>query len=203
MANDPIEPQAKALADEALSNFNLSEYLEGEASVPTDTVTVVLKADAVFKRAQLIEKRDRDFAVEGKGITGEHELDGEIERLTEEISGSVATFDMRAMYAAERRAISDRVKRDHPVAKNATEEERAQVEVTRRDATIEKWIQKSVTKVVLPNGKVLTGSMSDEGIASLRATLHDTQWEKLEAKFGELSLAGDIFDSEVDAGFPG
>lgn len=207
-------------ANTAVESFDLNSFLSEKAAAPEDSVTVYLDAGTAYQIDALKRRHDEWQREEGealerrrgepRGIADEPEVpddlvnvDERIEALQEQIKDSGLRVYMRGVGDVEQRLIANKVIREHPISKNATDEERALREKERGTLTLEAWLQKAITKVVRVSDGAVAPAPSADGIAALHTALYETEWNKLVGLFDALSYANGLFEQAVDAGFPG
>lgn len=195
--------------EQAVESFDLEEFITANTAVPTDTVTVYTDTQTAYEIEAL--KREHEEAVQRsgkggpKGIADEadpilEEYEDRVEALQEKIKSSALTLHMRAVNEAERKVLVKKVFKDIKISKNASEEERGEKEIQREDETFIAWYSASVTKIVRPDGAVVS-DVKPEHLRALKTALYDSEWIKIAQKFESLSFAAHLVDKAVDAGF--
>ena len=186
------------------TTFDFTKYVSEKATVPDDSVVVYLDAKTAYEIDRL--KADHDEWQKNPGarsITEMADVDERLEAMQEKIKESALTFHMRAVGEPERRVLQEAVRRDYPLHKSATEDERETIDAQRYEATLNSWVGAAITKVVTPEGAESRDKFDREKVADLRNLLHVGEWQKLVRLVNELSFNESLIDRAVDAGFPG
>lgn len=186
------------------TTFNFTDYLADKATVPDDTVDIYLDAKTAYEIDRLKQEHDawqRDPSA--RTITEMTEIDERLEELQERVKASAVTVHLRALGGPERQVLQERVRKDYPLPKNATEDERESIDAQRYEATLNAWVGAAIVKIVRPDGATDHSKFDREAVADLRNVLHVGEWSKLVSLLNELSFNESLMDRAVDAGFPG
>ena len=186
------------------TTFNFDEYLADNATVPDDSVVVYLDAKTAYEIERLKQEDDaKQREAAPRSIADATDVDERLEALQEKIKASAITFHLRALGGPERQVLQDKVRRDIPVPKGVSEDDREAIDGQRYEATLNAWVGAAIVKVVTPDGRENHDKFNREKVADLRNMLHLSEWTKLVRLVNELSFNETLIDRAIDAGFLG
>ena len=187
-----------ALAPET---FDVLEFISG-GSTPVDDVTIYTANEAGYRLAQLaqMEALNADRAEsEGLGIADELEWvdPDEVAELREKVEQTALKFKLKGLAPAAKKAI-----RNHLVAKHNFKEGS---DVEDNEAYFEEYsytlIAKTIAGVTRGDGAIDTNEWTPERVESLRASINEGEFQRLDAAVYSINFNTDIFDRAASADF--
>lgn len=200
--------------------FDLGAFITSKVQFPTKDVKIILDIAGSMKAYELaeeiadkaLEKEQIENDAKG-GITGgdTEAIEAEIAALTveltdlvDELNKAALTFTLRGAAPAEWRVMHQRMRRAHPVPKNAPEDERREITIAMNEATEVELVRLCTNKITSPDGEVIEGK--DVTLALLKSlfdALEEDEWNKLYKTSEAITFQVGAFDKIVsqDADF--
>lgn len=188
---------------EALSpeTFDVLEFVSGKGT-PMDDITIYTDNEAGYRLAKLAEMEAASAKrgeVEGLGIADE--LDwvdpDEVAELSERITSSALTFNLRGIAPAAKTAIRANLVAKHNFSEKTPAEDNS---AFFEDFTCT-LIAKTVTSVTKANGGTDSKPWTVERVGALREILNESEFQRLDTAVYSLNYNTDVYDRAVSADF--
>jgi len=162
--------------------FDLDDILDGVRLNQTEVKVYLdetLAAKAFSLSEEVLRKRAQaEAGVKETGTIADTNPVKALEDTLAELESKAMRLTLRSLAQAEINAIRARVVRENPIKKNATADERAELELARRQTAYTHFIAQTIIKVVAPNGAE-KASLSIQEVSKLRDRLPAAEWAKL------------------------
>ena len=192
--------------------FDLGAFITGKTAYPTREAVVVLDREKVFEARELAEeiadvdeeKRQAQLTDLAPAPEFDEKLEAlraQLERVLEEAEASSLKFTLRGVAPKVWRVADKALRLKHKAQKNASEDEKLEIDIAFRAAINVEIVYSCTVKVTDPNGSETKPTR--EQIVALSDNLDEHEWAKLVELSNQLTFEVDNLDDAIgsDANF--